>query len=651
MSSAQREARAGPIRPPERVALLLIVLLAWGLRWVWLMEVPPGWRDDDLIELYTFSQEILRSGPRLYFTGASGHEPLYHTLRAALMAFSGLNQATARWMAAACGTLTVLLTWAVGRRLFSRAVGLLAAALMASAFWGLLYSRVAIRHIGLLPWALLALYWGWRVLKDARPPRGGTMGVAVGVAASLTTYYAGRLMPPLLLAALPLVAPRRGRWRRYLPGVAVGMLLAAPMFWAAARLPGADARVSELALPLHEARRGNFRPLLQTAWTTLGMFHARGDPEWLYNISERPVFGAWGATLFYAGLLILLADLRHARARLLLLWLAAGLSPALISLPPSSYGHTILAMPAVYLALSLPMWAAARRRPWAAWPLALLTLLPVAARDLRAYFVTWPAQPMVRFLYRADYRALARHLDAHPEIGEAVVGSFLFGPWDRAAVQTDMRRDDVRLRWVNPERALVGRASPLPFYLQDENARHPAIEARLRTLSPAQAPAGMEGRLLTLPPPPPSAWLGDAFTFGGSLKLEAAAWPVPPHPGEVGEVQLWWRVEAPLPLPPERWQPYPPPPGVYTGPRLKIFAHLLAADGTPLVVDDGLWADPYTLRPGDQLVQWHRFALAPEAPPGPYRLEVGLYDPMTGARWPLPDGADAVTLAVPSAQP
>ena len=36
----------------ERICVLALVLVAWAVRWTALMEVPAGWRDDDLIELY-----------------------------------------------------------------------------------------------------------------------------------------------------------------------------------------------------------------------------------------------------------------------------------------------------------------------------------------------------------------------------------------------------------------------------------------------------------------------------------------------------------------------------------------------------------------------------------------------------------------------
>jgi hypothetical protein len=652
----------------ERLGLAAILLLAWGLRWVALTEAPPGWRDDDLIEVYTFSHRILEEGLVLYFPGASGHEPLFHTLRAPILAVGGINQATARWPSAVAGTLAVLLTWAIGRQVFDRRVGLLAAALVAVSFWGLMYSRVAIRHMGALPWMLLALYWGWRQLRDPAPPWAAIAGLAVGTAGALLTYYAGRLMPVLLVTAWPLAAPRRRRWQRYLIGIGLGLVLAAPMFWASARIPGADARVSELALPIHALLEGDPMPMLQTSWTTLGMFHARGDPEWLYNLSERPVFSPAGAAFFYGGVLLCSAQWRDPRARFLLLWLAAGLSPALISLPPSSYGHTILALPAVYLILASVVTTLAHPGPakeaWRVGLTALLFVLLVAARDVPDYFVKWSRASMVSFLYRADYRAVARYLQLHPEIEDLAVGSLLFGPWDKVALATDLRcrpeldpsrctSSRLQPRWVDPHRALAfAGGGTTPVYLQRVGEREAEVEALLAASTPIEAPAGMEGFLVTPPAPPGDAVRTTATgqllvsaPFRGALSLEAVARLA----GEPARIATWWRVTGELRLPMEELIPNPPPPGVYDGPRLKVFAHLTifnpASGETEVLFDDGLWVDPYTLVPGDTIWQIHRFEGAAQTPASA-EVVLGLYDPLTGDRWTTLDGADQLRITL-----
>lgn len=636
------------LAPWERRAVLALALGAWALRWIALREAPPGWRDDALINIYALSLEVLSKGPTLYFTGASGHEPLYHTLHALLIRFAGINAATGIWLSAAFGTLGVLLTWALGRRMFTPQVGLTAGALVAVSFWSLMYSRIGLRHIATPAFLITALYWQWRLLRDARSPRGAVWGIVIGCGAALLTYYAGRLVPVILLVTLPLAGARPGRWRRCLLAIGGGILLSAPMFWATTRLAGADARVGELAVPLHALLSGDPGPLLEYARITLGMFHAAGDPEWLYNIAERPVFGAIGAAFFFIGILTRLGHLNQPNSRLLLVWLAAGISPAFLSTPPASLGHTILALPIVYLLAAMPVKAAARRWPRAGWRLAAALLLVVTLRDVPDYFRRWPQASMVRFLYRADYRALAQQLDAHPEVKDAAVGSFLYGPWDQVAVETDLQRNNLTLRWFDPERALVGGTRSFPLYLPRELHIHPQLKALLDAAPPlAQTPAGMRGVEFALPPTPADAAINPEQTlFNQALTLRAAVWETQPTPGSESWVATWWEVQSALPLPPEELIANPPPPGVYNGPRLKVFAHLLTANGTLIAGDDGLWVDPYRLQPGDRFVQWHRFDAPVNAPPGPYRLEIGLYDPLTGARWTLPDGRDTLALTV-----
>lgn len=661
----------------ERIGIVALLLVAWGLRWIALMEVPPGWRDDDLIELYTFSLRVAEEGPQLYFPGASGHEPLYHTLRAPLVAAAGINAASARLMAAGAGTLAIVLTWALGRRLLGPRGGMLAGALVTVSFWSLMYSRVAIRHMGALPWMLLAIYWGWRLLRDRRIPRGALWGIVLGSAGSVLTYYAGRLMPALLVGMLILCAPRAGRWRRYLLALGLGLALSAPMFLTAARLPGADARVSEVALPVTALLQGDLRPLIQTTWTSLGMFHARGDPEWLYNYHERPVFDPVTAIGFYLSLILALVGWRQPKNRLLLFWLATGLSPAFLSLPPSSYGHAILALPAVYLLLA----SLASRLPrlltrqgqgtvmWAPRLLGALLFVTVGARDLWGYFRLWPSHPMVRFLYRADYRALSDTLcegtlreDTLREdsISNIAIGSMLFGSWDKVALRTDCEQlqwspltEGPLLegpRWVNPARALVfaaGRATPL--HLQDEGSRHPQIAALLTASETLEGPVGMQSYRVEPPAPPDHAITRTAAgnptadqTFAGVVALEAAA-QVPAD--RTITLATWWRIDGKLPLPPEVLIPHPPPPGLYSGPRLSIFAHLKDGDQT-VSIDDGLWVDPYSLRPGDLLLQFHDFDVPDDLDTADLTVRLGFYDPLTNERWRTSDGADSLMLSL-----
>jgi hypothetical protein len=108
-----------------------------------------------------------------------------------------------------------------------------------------------------------------------------------------------------------------------------------------------------------------------------------------------------------------------------------------------------------------------------------------------------------------------------------------------------------------------------------------------------------------------------------------------------GDMLTFWRVAEPLDLPPMPIVANPPPPGVYSGPRLKVFAHLLAVDGTQVAGDDGLWVDPLSLQLGDRFVQVHRFTLHPDVSLDSCVVRLGLYDPKSGEemRWDVLDTA------------
>jgi hypothetical protein len=122
-----------------------------------------------------------------------------------------------------------------------------------------------------------------------------------------------------------------------------------------------------------------------------------------------------------------------------------------------------------------------------------------------------------------------------------------------------------------------------------------------------------------------------------------------------GDQLIWittWMAERPLDLPPNPLLSKPPPPGVPSGPRLAIFAHLIDADGAYVTGQDGLGVDPYTLQPGDRFVHLHRLtlpldrlrAVPIEQSQDGYRVRLGLYDPRTGERWHTDGGKDGVVL-------
>jgi hypothetical protein len=359
----------------------------------------------------------------------------------------------------------------------------------------------------------------------------------------------------------------------------------------------------------------------------------------------------------------------------LLLWWLAGITPGFLSVPAGSLSHTIVAQPAVYLLAALPLLPLSRlgnrlkftsqdpvglRRPtgssyaelifghllrqgrWLAAGAAVLLLASIGLRDLPDYFGEWPNRGMTRFLYRADLSNVAEYLAAHRSLTDFAITGLLAGPWDREALKLELAEEGIepatiRPRWYNPERVifleLAGEPSP-PAFAGFPVGVTPIHGAKLTPLPGEQA----GGYLLSQVEAARGA-TAETVCFRNGL-----CWLAADYDPATGYLELTWRVERPLELPPMPLISNPPPPGVYAGPRLYVFGQLLDEQGNFLAGDDGLWVDPLTLFPGDVFIQQHR----PVLPVGtqPATASFGLYDPMTGGRIWTEDGRDHLSLPI-----
>jgi 4-amino-4-deoxy-L-arabinose transferase-like glycosyltransferase len=683
-------------RKAELLLLGLLTLAALVLRLWQLDTVPPGWRDDELINSLVISQKVLDGDWAVYYSDASGHEALYHALVAGMVSLFGFTTAGIRGVSVILGTLTVPLTYLVGRTFFNRMVGLTAALGLAFSFWSLMYSRTGIRHISVVFFTLPAFYFVWRGLaareRSEQNAKSNTWLLHFGLAGlflglNFYTYFASRGVPLILLALFvylalfqrPLV---KRSWEGFLLMGAVAAVLALPLIITLGQQPESEARVAELAVPLVEARQGNFEPLGEHITRTLSMFHSDGDDEWLYNIPFRPVFGPVGAMFFWLGVVIALwkslvgivggrrvADWfnlwrlnqsqRPGKATypFLLIWWLAGIAPGFISVPAASLGHTIIAQPAVYLLAALPVGvafrayhsrkAAAPENPtwyqqaagsrWLFILAAVLLVGTIAVRDTADYFSEWPNRGMTRFLYRADIKNLTNYLERHPELTDFGATSLLAGPWDKKAFEIELERETaVRPRWYNPERAImlaINVQPPLSF------SGYPVVAVLHEDwYQPIPGETAGGYRLAEINRFFPLRLSPDKCFQNG------LCWLAADYDREAQTLEMIWYVERPLTLPAERLISNPPPPGVYAGPRLSVFGQLVDDENNFLAGDDGLWVDIYSLHPGDAFLQQHRPLLSEGQQPAAALL--GLYDPMTGDRVLTEDGRDHIRIAV-----
>ena len=128
----------------------------------------------------------------------------------------------ARVAVALLGTVSVWLLYLVGTRLFDRAVGLLASAVMAVAFLPVFYGHLALNDVPTLAPLTLSLLGTAGILRGGRLFDYLVAGVGLGLA-SATKYTAGVMILPLLAAAVAQYLDGRAEGRR---DVALGIVVA-----------------------------------------------------------------------------------------------------------------------------------------------------------------------------------------------------------------------------------------------------------------------------------------------------------------------------------------------------------------------------------------------------------------------------------------
>lgn len=599
-------------RTTKAFTLAAIVAVAAALRLFGLDRWPPGLHYDEAA--YGLQALELWTNPRLevFFPAYTGREPLFVYVLAAAIGALGPSVLAIRLVAALIGIGAVATTFLVGRALFGTGVGLLGAGLLATSFWHVLISRMAYRAGLLALLTPLAIWLLWRLWQRPTPLRALIAGVALGALAY--TYVGIRLLPlALALWAIGEAAAGPLRDRRRLTcavlAAAVAVATAGPLllhFW---RNP------ADFGVRFGQTITSDVG---QAIVATLGMYGLRGDDLQKYNLPLQPALNPLLTILFVAGLVVLGLQLQRSESRLLLCWLLGALLPGFLTADSPNFLRLIGAAPPSYLIAAIGGAAAWRMRT------ALRRLAPTAAAVLvlvqggitaRDYFLDWARSADTYYALDGDMAAVGRlAVDAgtltyvasehyrHPTVAYLAGPAFERLSWFDGRTAIPVPPPGVEAEYLIPHSARPAELDTITGLVAYARATDPAGGIAVERLR--RGPTGsMFGG---------AARLSFGRRGGGQplAELHAVDAPERARAGETLRVRTAWRLAADAP-----------------GPGLALFAHAVDPGGRRWGQRD---LTPYLSNQwhrGEVLFVWFDLPLDATAPPGIYRLRLGLSDP------------------------
>ncbi|MCB9430897.1 MAG: glycosyltransferase family 39 protein [Ardenticatenaceae bacterium] len=654
----------------RRAFLILLILLAFGLRIYAITDIPPGLTHDEANHGRE-GMEVLDGVYRYYFPLNYGSEPIYSYTVAGSMALLGENLFALRYVNIVFGLLTISISYAWSKRQFGWEVGVLTAVLLTLSFWPLASSRQALRA-GMLPFftvASVSAFWQMgrnraqidlinadfftkllhrRWLNQENPANlRPILLLTLALLATLHIYLAARvswLMFPAFLIYLALF--HRPLFRRWWLPAAIGLLLTGlliiPMFIYLANHPEAQTRLGMLDGTLQAVASGNVVPLLKTASEALLAFvwSGYGDQFLAYNIPGRPVLDVITAVFFLIGLLVSLWRWRQPRYAFVLLWFGIGILPSLLTGPTANTTRNLAALPVIHLLPALGAVAAGSKldNRWLKAGLTAVWLLFTTITTNRDYFIRWAQSPEVRSAYQHTLVETIAYWRTHPSDGSLLFSTVYPGPVHDNSIATVLAHNQLPdNRWTDARWALVlPSGSDLRLFIPASAPPHPAFLSLLNpletiTLRPTDLDPSFTVYQLSDSRP---EWLQDLPTgganFNNAITLLRAVWLASTTPpGGVAELLTVWRVADP-----SRIAPAIPP--AYA-PEAKLFTHVLRDDGSILTQADQLDAPAWSWQTGDIVIQIHQLWVPPETAVSTYPTRIGFYEPTHDQRTPIVD--------------
>ena len=459
----------------EWLPLLLITVLAAVLRLCALGNLPPGLYHD---EAYNGLDALAVIGGQrpVFFEANNGREPFFIYLVALAVSLLGRTAFAIRVVSAVLGILTVPVTYAAGKELFGRRVGLAAAFFTATTFWHINVSRVGFRAVSLPLFIALFLWAMGRAIHSRSWVPHMLAGLVLG--ASLYTYLAARFLPIVVVLLVLYQALRRERvaWSRLAILVATALIVASPLLiYALGRPEMLLGRSSQVSILNPVVNQGSLPgTLARQVARTLAMFNWQGDFIPRHNLPLRPVFDPPVGILFLLGVLISFRFARRSVGHaLVLILLGVMLVPTILAEGAPHFLRSVGVLPTLFLLAALglrSLWRWLQQRVPLHFAVLLICCAAVLSLTLtiRDYFVRHAPSQATYFNFEAGVSDLAeeinRFLKTGPASGQKLSGAST-SVERRVYLVEQLWKNWVSLRYLVPESsglAILGQ-EPVPL--------------------------------------------------------------------------------------------------------------------------------------------------------------------------------------------
>lgn len=421
-----------------------LVLFAFFLRFAGIDSLPAGLYPDEAVNGIDAIAANESGHYRLFYPNNYGREGLFINLQALALKAFGISVPALKLASALFGALAVWGTYLLGRELFHRRAGALAAAFMlATSFWAINFSRIGFRAIMVSFLLSFSFYFFFRGLRRHTYLDFVWSGLFFGL--GLHTYIAFRIAPLVLVLLIPFLMLSyekfvRRYWKHALVFGFSAFVAAAPLLFHFFVSHPEDfaSRTGAVSVLSPEVNQGDLWGTLgKTVSLSLIKYNFWGDQNWRHNYPPYPILDPFTGCLFLAGLLFTVyqffallwrrvrrgdRDLRLVRNAFLLILFFAMLIPEFLTAEGLPHAlRSIGTQVPVFLMAALPVLWLFRKMlhsgpvgRLAVFSFLLLLLLGGAAINIVKYFVFFNESPHQHRAFDEQYTNMAEYLLSLP---------------------------------------------------------------------------------------------------------------------------------------------------------------------------------------------------------------------------------------------